>query len=52
MTRIAIAEYGTANHMEYLVRRYQRCTRLQKPNEDESWQQQKVLKWHQDETGI
>jgi hypothetical protein len=62
MTRIAtpeneafllqIAEYGTANHMVYLVRNYQRCTRLQEPNEDESWQQQKVLSRHQDETGM
>jgi hypothetical protein len=62
MTRVAnpeneafllqIAEYGTANHLEYLVRKYQRCKRLQDPLEDDSWRQHKELAWHQDETGM
>jgi len=62
MTRVAnpeneavllqIAEYGTANHVEYLVRKYQRCKRLQDPLEDDSWRQHKELAWHQDETGM
>ncbi|MFT7245318.1 MAG: hypothetical protein ACI82A_002686 [Candidatus Azotimanducaceae bacterium] len=62
MTRVAnpeneafllqIAEYGTANHLEYLVKKYQRCKRLQDPLEDDSWRQYKELSWHQDETGM
>ncbi|MFT6037426.1 MAG: hypothetical protein ACI9TP_000208, partial [Candidatus Azotimanducaceae bacterium] len=62
MTRVAnpeneafllqIAEYGTANHLEYLVRKYQRCKRLQDPLEDDRWKQHKELAWHQDETGM
>jgi hypothetical protein len=62
MTRVAnpeneafllqIAEYGTANHLEYLVRKYQRCKRLQDPLEDDCWRQHKELAWHQDETGM
>jgi len=62
MTRVAtpenetfllqIAEYGTASHMEYLVRKYQHCKRLQEPNEDESWRCQKDLSWYQEETGM
>ncbi|MFT5803944.1 MAG: hypothetical protein ACI9R8_000982 [Candidatus Paceibacteria bacterium] len=49
---LQIAEYGTANHLEYLVRKYQRCKRLQDPLEDDSWKQHKELAWHQDETGM
>ncbi|MFT5804576.1 MAG: hypothetical protein ACI9R8_001622 [Candidatus Paceibacteria bacterium] len=62
MTRVAnpeneafllqIAEYGTANHLEYLVRKYQRCKRLQDSLEDNRWKQHKELAWHQDETGM
>jgi hypothetical protein len=62
MTRVAtpeneafllqIAEYGTANQMEVLVRKYQHCKRLQDPNEAENWKQQKNLSWHQDEAGM
>jgi hypothetical protein len=56
MTRVAnpeneafllqIAEYGTANHLEYLVRKYQRCKRLQDPLEDDSWKQHTELAWY------
>jgi hypothetical protein len=49
---LQIAEYGTANHLEYLVRKYQRCKRLQDPLEDDHWRQHKELAWHQDETGM
>jgi hypothetical protein len=62
MTRVAtpeneefllqIAEYGTANQMEVLVRKYQHCKRLQDLNEEECWEQQKDLSWYQDETGM
>jgi hypothetical protein len=62
MTRVAnpkneafllqIAEYGTANHLEYLVRKYQRCKRLQDSLEDDCWSQHKELAWHQNETGM
>ena len=62
MTRVAtpenevfllqIAEYGTANHMEYLVRKYQHCKRLQEPDEDEIWKCQKDLSWYQDASGM
>jgi len=49
---LQIAEYCSANHLEYLVRKYQRCKRLQDPLEDDSWMQHKELAWHQDETGM
>jgi len=62
MTRVAnpeneafllqIYEYGTANHLEYLVRKHQHCKRLQDPLEDDSWKQHKELAWHKDETGM
>jgi len=62
MTRVAtpenesfllqIAEYGTASHMEYLVKKYQCCKRLQDPDEDGSWKLQKSMSWYQDETGM
>ena len=62
MTRVAtpenekfllqIAEYGTANHMEFLVRKYQYCKRLQEPRESENWKRYKDLGWYQDETGM
>ncbi|MGK0462713.1 MAG: hypothetical protein ACJA0W_003578 [Candidatus Azotimanducaceae bacterium] len=37
---LQIDEYGIANHMEYLFRKYQR------------WKQHKELAWHQGETGM
>jgi hypothetical protein len=49
---LQIAEYGTANHLEYLVRKYQPCKRLQDPLENDRWRQHKELAWHQDETGM
>jgi hypothetical protein len=62
MTRVAhpdnevfvlqIAEYCTPNHLEYLVRKYQHCKRLQDPLEDDRWRQHKELKWHQDATAM
>jgi hypothetical protein len=62
MTRVAtpenekfllqIAEYGTANHMEFLVRKYQYCKRLQEPRDSENWKRYKDLGWYQDETGM
>ncbi|MFT4711733.1 MAG: hypothetical protein ACJAVI_003881 [Candidatus Azotimanducaceae bacterium] len=58
MTRVAtpgneefllhIAEYGTANHMEYFVKEYQRCKLLQNAIEHENREQHKELTWHQD----
>ncbi len=62
MTRVAtpqnekfllqIAEHGTANHMEFLVRKYQYCKRLQEPKESENWKRYKDFGWYQDETGM
>ena len=62
MTRVAtpeneqfllqIAEYGTANHMEFLVRKYRYCKRLQEPGESENWKRYKDLHCYQDETGM
>jgi len=62
MTRVAtpeneqfllqIAEYGTANHMEFLVRKYRYCKRLQEPRDSENWKRYKDLGWYQDETGM
>ncbi len=49
---LSIAEHGTANHMEYLVRKYKFCKQLEEPRENESWKQYKDLGWYQDETGM
>jgi hypothetical protein len=42
---LQIAEYGTANHLKYLVRKYQRCKRLQDPLEDARWGRHRELAW-------
>ena len=57
MTRVAtpenepflmqIAEYGTANHIEFLVRKYALCKRLDNPKDDD-WRLDKMLNWFQD----
>jgi len=62
MTRVAtpeneqfllyIAEHGTANHMEFLVRKYRYCKRLQEPRESENWKRYKDLHCYQDEMGM
>ncbi|MFT5047832.1 MAG: hypothetical protein ACI8UP_004832 [Porticoccaceae bacterium] len=49
---LQIAEYGTANHLKYLVRKYQRCKRLQDSLEDAHWRRHRELAWHQDEAGM
>jgi hypothetical protein len=62
MTRVAtpeneqfllqIAEYGTADHIEYLVRKYKLCKQLQEPRDSDNWKRLKDLGWYQDETGM
>lgn len=62
MTRVAtpeneqfllqIAEHGTADHIEYLVRKYKLCKQLQEPRDSDNWKRLKDLGWYQDETGM
>ena len=62
MTRVAtpeneaylmqIAEYGTAAHIELLVRKFEYCERLEEPDPYEDWKRYKSLQWYQDETGM
>lgn len=63
MTRVAthsneqfllqIAEYGTAQHVEYLVKKYRLAKRLNEPLEEfENWRRQKGCLWHQGEAGL
>ena len=62
MTRVAtseneqfllqVAEHGTANHVEALVRKYRYCKRLEEPRESENWKRYKELSCYQDETGM
>jgi len=47
-----IAEHGTASHMEFLVRKYRYCKRLQEPRESENWKRYKDLHCYQDEMGM
>ena len=59
MTRVATAEnedylmqiarYGTAAHIELLVRKYEYCKRLEEPDLLEDWKRYKSLQWYQDE---
>ena len=68
MTRVAtaenelflmqIAENGTAQHMEYLVRKYALCQRLEGKHQDDDeyqnadWKQDKTFTWFQDDEGM
>ena len=62
MTRVAtpeneaflmhIAEHGTAQQMEYLVRKYAFCQRLMDENREDDWKRDKILSLFQDEMGM
>ena len=62
MTRVAtpeneqfllqIAEHGTASQMEYLVRKYETCKRLEEPKDSDAWKREKFLRCCQDENGM
>ncbi len=49
---LQIAEHGTADHMEYLVRKYKYCKQLQESRDSDNWKRLKDLGWYQDETGM
>jgi len=68
MTRVAtpenesflmqIAEYGTAQHMEFLVKKYALCQRLEgrrvngEDDQNNDWKQDTTFDWFQDEEGM
>ena len=62
MTRVAtdnnedkllkIAKYGTASHMEKLVRKYQRVEKNEQKKEQEFWQEERKLSCYQNDDGM
>ncbi len=49
---LMISEYGTASHMEQLVRKYQQVERNQQPKQQDSQYQQRKLTYYQDDDGM
>ncbi len=49
---LQIARYGTASHMEKLVRKYQWVERLNSDNKAETQQEERSFRWYHDDDGM